>query len=121
MVPLIDTYRPQIEAALQHADNSHSFEEVKALVARGDLQFWPGFSSVIITEIVEVPRYRALNLFLAGGTLAELRAMLPEVEKFAASVGADRITLTGRKGWARSFLTDIGYVEKLVVMEKKVD
>ena len=116
----IDDYREQIEAALRFADDSHSFADVKAAVSVGDLQFWPGVHSVIITEVVEVPRYRSLNIFLAGGKMAELDAMLPEVENFAQVVGADRITLTGRKGWARSFLIDEGYVERAVLMEKRI-
>lgn len=116
----IDRFRTHIEAALKFADDSHSFEDIKAAVEKGELQFWPGFSSVIITEIVQVPRYRALNLFLAGGNRPELQAMLPEIEKFAEHVGADRIILNGRKGWLRSFLIDEGYGEKSVTMEKKL-
>ena len=121
MIAAIDRYRPQIEAALAFADDSHSFEDIKQSVVSGDLQFWPGLSSVVITEIVRYPRYTALNLFLAGGNMDELEAMLPEIEKFAKHVGADRLVLAGRKGWVRSFLKNEGYAEKLVVMEKKLN
>jgi hypothetical protein len=117
----IDSYREQIEAALKFADDSHSFEDIKAAVENEQLQFWPGFSSVVITEIIQLPRYRALNLFLAGGNIPELQAMLPEIEVFARHVGADRIVLTGRKGWLRSFLVHEGYGEKMVTMEKKLN
>jgi hypothetical protein len=117
----IDNYREQIEAALKFADDSHSFEDIKAAVENEQLQFWPGFSSVVITEIIQLPRYRALNLFLAGGNIPELQAMLPEIEVFARHVGADRIVLTGRKGWLRSFLVHEGYGEKMVTMEKKLN
>jgi len=117
----IEQFRDHIEAALKFADDSHSFEDIKKAVEKGELQFWPGFSSVIITEIVQVPRYRALNLFLAGGNIPELRAMLPELEKFAGQVGADRIILNGRKGWLRSFLVHEGYAEKTVTLEKKIN
>lgn len=119
MLPKIDAYRKQIEAALAYADDSHSFEDIKKDVASGALQFWPGMSSVVITEIVTVPRYKALNLFLAGGNMTELQAMLPELEHFAKHVGADRMMLNGRKGWLRSFLKLEGYTEKSVVLEKK--
>lgn len=118
---MIEDYRLQIEAALHYTDDSHSFEDIKSAVERGELQFWPGPHSVVITEITQVPNYRALNLFLAGGVKEELEAMLPEIEKFAKHVEADRIVLTGRKGWVRSFLKDEGYAEKLVVMEKKLN
>jgi len=117
----IEQFRDHIEAALAFADDSHSFADIKRGVEKGELQFWPGFSSVIITEIVQVPRYRALNLFLAGGNISELQAMLPELEKFAGQVGADRIILNGRKGWLRSFLVHEGYAEKSVTLEKKIN
>lgn len=120
MHDLIDKYRPQIEAALAFADDSHSFDDIKKAVEKGDLQFWPGFSSVIITEIVKVPRFKALNLFLAGGNRPELQAMLPEIENFARHVGADRLILNGRKGWLRTFLVHEGYAEKTVTLEKKL-
>ena len=120
-MPPIDRFKDHIEAALKFADDSHTFDDIKKGVERGDLQFWPGFSSVIITEIIQVPRYRALNLFLAGGNIPELQSMLPGVEEFAEQVGADRIILNGRKGWLRSFLVHDGYAEKTVVMEKKLN
>lgn len=120
MLKDIDRFQSHIEAALAFADDSHSFADIKKSVAKGELQMWPGFSSIVITEIIQVPRYRALNIFLAGGNLPELEAMLPEIEKFAKHVGADRITLNGRKGWLRSFLVHDGYTESSVVMQKKL-
>lgn len=117
----LEKYRKQIEAALSYSDDSHSFDDIKEGVRQGTLQFWPGFSSVVITEVIVFPRYKALNLFLAGGNLIELQAMLPEIENYARHVGADRIVLTGRKGWLRSFMVHEGYAEKLVVMEKKLN
>lgn len=118
---MIEQYRKQIEAALEYADDSHSFEDIKDAVRQGLLQFWPGFSSVVITEVISFPRYKALNLFLAGGNITELQAMLPEIENYAKYVGADRIVLSGRKGWVRSFLKNEGYAEKMVTLEKKLN
>jgi hypothetical protein len=121
MLPQIDTYRPQIEAALKFADDSHTFEDIKRDVEAGLLQFWPGFSSVMITEVVQVPRYRSLNIFLAGGQLQELHSMLRELEKFAVQIGADRLTLNGRQGWARSgLISKEGWEQTAVVMQKKI-
>ena len=120
MHPPIDRYQKQIEAALHFADDSHSFSDIKTAVENGTLQFFPGLSSVVITEIISFPRYKALNLFLAGGNAAELHAMLEEIENFARHVGVDRITFTGRKGWTRSFMVGEGYTETAVTMQKKL-
>jgi hypothetical protein len=116
----LKTYRRQIEEALRYADHSHSFEDICEMVRTGQLQFWPGPNSVIITELLEYPSYRALNFFLAGGDIVELETMYPLIEKWGRAAGCDRAVATGRKGWERSFLTrKEGFVPKLVVYEKK--
>lgn len=116
----LGAYRDYIERALKHADGSHTFDDVRDLVESGRLQFWPGPSSVVITEIIEYPRYKVLNFFLAGGNLVELEAMYPKIEEWGRSVGCDRAALTGRKGWERSFLTQKeGWQPRLEVFEKK--
>lgn len=116
----ISVYRRYIESALRYADYSHTFGDICEMVDRGQLHFWPGPNSVIITEFLEYPSYRALNFFLAGGDIRELEAMYIPLEKFARAAGCDRVVMTGRKGWERSFLTKKeGWTPKLVVYEKK--
>ena len=83
-------------------------------------QYWPGKSSVIITVIQDVPRFRALHIWLAGGNLAELEAMMQEIEVFARAVGADRITFDGRLGWLRSPAVPYGFRAISATMEKKL-
>lgn len=116
----IDDYRASIEEALVYADHSHTFEDVRDMVHAGRLQFWPGAHSVIITEILDYPRYKALNYFLAGGgSLAEMEAMTPGIEAWARSMGCDRAVMTGRLGWERTFITRDGWRQKpLAVYEK---
>lgn len=121
MIRDISTYRSQIEAALKYADDSHSFEDIVRGIEDGQLQFWPGPNSVIITEILTYPNYRALNFFLAGGDITELEAMYTPIEDWAQARGCDRAILTGRKGWERSFLTKTqGWRSTLTVYEKKL-
>lgn len=115
----LQEYKFQIEAALEHTGGTHVFEDVQTAVEKGELQFWPGLNSVILTEIQDTPQQRILNFFLAGGNSVELEAMLPLVEQWGKSIGATRATLYGRKGWGKSFLTKSqGYKESLVVLEK---
>lgn len=107
----IEDYRAGIEAALVYAGGTHTFDDIVAGVAAGDYQFWPGPSSVVITEIVEYPRLRALNFFLAGGgNLAELEAMTPHILEWGRTQGCTRALFTGRRGWTRTFLTRTGWV-----------
>lgn len=117
----LQEYKSQIEAALQYAGGTHVFDDVQHAVEKGELQFWPGTRSVILTEIQDTPQQRILNFFLAGGNSVELEAMLPLVEEWGRSIGATRATLYGRKGWGKSFLTkNQGWKETLVVLEKEL-
>jgi hypothetical protein len=115
----LGAHRSQIEAALAHAGGTHTFEDIQAAVEAGSLQYWPGPRSAIVTEIIQYPRARALNFFLAGGELAELEAMYPLIEEWGRSQGCTVAVMSGRKGWERSFLTrKEGWEPKLVVFEK---
>lgn len=111
--------REYIEAALAYAGGSHSFDDVAAMVADGRAQLWPAPDSAVVTEIIDYPNYRALNFWLAGGNLEELRRMEPGILEWAKTErGCTKAFLTGRRGWERSFLRDTGWEPKLVVLEK---
>lgn len=114
----ISAYRRYIEDALEYAGRSHTFDDVVAAVASGAAQFWPGPSSVIITEIIREPQKTRLHFWLAGGTLPELEQMTPVILDWGRAHGCDAATLTGRKGWERTFLSRTGWTSTLVVLEK---
>jgi hypothetical protein len=115
----IDRYRDYISAALEHASGTYTFEDVKQGVVEGRFQLWPAPNSVVITEIQEYPQARWLHLFIGAGNLPELQIMLPIIEAWGRSQGCTRISLTGRKGWERTFLTrDAGFTPTLVTYEK---
>ncbi len=102
----LQPYRAHLEAALAYAAHSHTFEDVVALVASGAAQAWPGPASIIVTEIVEYPRYRVLHFFLGAGSLQELRAMVPLILQWGNAQGCARARVVGRRGWARVFARD---------------
>lgn len=117
----ISAYRGYIEAALEYADGTHTFEDVAAAVEAGRMHFWPGPTSAVITEIIESPRQRMLNIFLAGGNLAEIEAMAPGILAWGRDHGCTKAVFTGRPGWERTFLTRTGWAPaKLVVFEKQL-
>lgn len=117
----LEAHRGEIEGALQYAGGTHTFEDIRAGVEAGSLQYWPGVRSVIITEIIQYPQKRALNFFLAGGDLAELEEMYPVIETWGREKGCDVAVMTARKGWERSFLTrKERWQPTLVVFEKQL-
>lgn len=83
-------------------DGSHSLEDVWTGVAAGEHHFWPGRRSAAVGELVQHPRRRDYHVWLAGGDLRELIEMERSACAFARELGCDRITLHGRKGWARA-------------------
>jgi hypothetical protein len=114
--------RPHIEAALSYGGHTHTFDDVREMIERGEAIFWPGPNSAIITQVIEQPQLRTLHFFLAGGNLAELEAMLPGICEWGRKErGCKYATLTGRKGWERTFLTKReGWKSNLVVMSKEL-
>lgn len=83
-------------------DGSHSFDDVWRGVLAGEFHFWPGERSAAVCEVVEHPRRRDYHVWLAGGDIRELTKMERSASAFARAIGCDRITLQGRKGWARA-------------------
>ena len=94
--------RPWIEAALEHADGTHNWDDIVAGVYAGHFHFWPREKSAAITEINVYPRRRIFNVFLAGGDLADLQRFAVEVEESARKAGCDAVQCSGRAGWARA-------------------
>ena len=116
-----DRHRKHIAAALEYAGGTHTLEDVRASVLDGSLQIWPGVHSVILTQVLQQPRKRVLHVFLAGGDLAEIKQLVPTLYEFGRAVGCSTISLLGRKGWERTFLTKAdGWTAPLTYMEKEL-
>ena len=94
--------REWIEGALKVYD-THDFEDIKEGVLNGRYHLWHGEDACIITEFIEYPKYRVLNVFLSGGDLKRLMIMRKSVEKFGKETGCKKLIGSGRKGWARVF------------------
>lgn len=115
----ISAYRLYIEAALSYASATHSYEDVASMVAAGQAQFWPGPASCIVTELIDYPRKRVVHFFLASGTLPALRPLVPIILDWAKSKDCVAATFVGRRGWLRTFVTEMGWKESgHVLMEK---
>lgn len=74
-----------------------TLDALKAEVEAGRMWLWPGQESAALTEFVGAD----LHVRAAGGRLDELKQMLTAAEQAARIAGCERVTMTGRKGWAR--------------------
>lgn len=93
----------KIERALEHAGNTHTVEDVWALIRHGRLQPWvsPSGRSLLLTEIVDTPSHRLLHHFLAAGDLDDIVALRADAVAWGQANGCTKEVVTGRPGWVR--------------------
>jgi hypothetical protein len=116
----LDRLRPEIQAALDYADGTHTFDDITAMVLHGKLRFWPLQKSALLTEVVEFPQEKHYHMFLGGGDLQEILEMHPQVEQAARQAGCTKLSVTGRRGWVRA-LEAHGWQLKHVTCVKRLD
>lgn len=105
-----------IEAALEHAGNSHSLQDVWDAISQGYAAFFPLEKSAIVTEIVSYPQYKVGRIWLAGGDLDELVEAEKDVSEWAREKGCDGMEIIGRHGWKKK-LSDYKAVATVLVKE----
>lgn len=110
--------RVRIEAALSHADGTHTFDDLAGAVLSGRMMLWAKANSFAVLEVQQYPRARELCVFIAGGDLKEIQASQGELLDIARNCGAQAVTMTGRRGWKRA-LPD--WQERHVVLRKDVE
>jgi hypothetical protein len=108
VIPPLEHYRTGLEKALQYDTDGRTFDDIAEQVSHGHAQYWPiTYHSVIVTQVSG----KTLHYWLAAGRIAELQAITPQILSFGRDMGCTKATLTGRQGWARSFLKDAGWHE----------
>lgn len=117
----LSPWRKYIDDALAQGWGGHTFEDVERAVVEKDMQVWTRPDAAIITQVVLYPQFKQLYFFLAGGNLATLEGMLPEIYDWARSIGCTKALFAGRPGWQRTFLTRHGWqVKPITIMEKSL-
>ena len=98
-----------LQAALDHAGETHRLEDVAAAVAGGNARFWPGAGSALVAAVEVDPCERRLLIWLAGGDREELENdLLPLAEAWGRANHCRRCLVIGRPGWERT-LRSKGY------------
>lgn len=92
-----------ISAALEYAGGTHTLDDVREAIERGEAHFWPGERSAIVSEFQIYPRLTRFHFWLAGGDMIELLETLrPACEAWAQSLGVNKFSVAGREGWIRA-------------------
>jgi hypothetical protein len=95
--------RPRIEEALRLGGGTHTFGDLAQRVANRRAQWWQSQDErgVIITELLDFPRLRAVNYWIAAGDLEACASLVPQIEAWAIGEGCVRAIGQGRAGFAR--------------------
>jgi len=100
--------RDLIASALEHAGNTHTFDDVAMLILQGKLIYWHLSNSCIVGEVVTSPQRKVLHFFLSAGDLNEITAMQPQMIKTAEMLGCSALSISGRPGWKKP-LGELGW------------
>lgn len=116
---LFEHCRKWIEDALSYSGGTHEFQDVVDGILSGRMQLWPAERGCAVTEIVEFPKKRTINVFLAGGEMDAIIDMLKSAKEWGIAQGCSSMTIAGRKGWKR-VLEPHGFGEVFTVLELKL-
>lgn len=106
----IDKIAPWVAGAVEATGGTHTVADLVEAVMAGKINLFVGERCFCATEFVNYPRRRVLNVFLAGGDLAEKDRLEPLIEAWARGGGAEEIVFSGklskaarrRIGWAKA-------------------
>jgi hypothetical protein len=89
----------EIDAVLEKHGGFWTAADILDNLDKGTMQSFAKGSTWVITQVLEFPRKKVLDITFVYGNLQEARELESEVEEFARSVGAEMLKATGRKGW----------------------
>ena len=90
-----------LRRALRAGGDTHTVDDLFSEIASGHKQSFAYGSTWAITQVLDFPRKRVLELFMVVGKGDELSLLEGEIIKYAESIGADFIKTQGRVGWRR--------------------
>ena len=87
--------------ALHLAGDTHTVADVVEALEAGKMQSFWSENAMVVTQIVDHPRKRELNVFLAFGDLDEVMALQPQIAEFGRKHGCAFMVMSGRLGWQK--------------------
>jgi hypothetical protein len=96
-----------------------TWREIVSGIARGEFHLFQNETAALIGEFIVSPRHRVLHIWLGGGDMAGVEALIDEAEAFGRRNGCDAGGATGRKGWVRA-LRKYGYRPAMSAVEKEL-
>ena len=106
--------KPFIEKAVKRQD-LYSIDDIECRIRDGVFLLWVGKKSAMVTECIEFPQMKTMNLLFCGGNYQELESMIPSIVAFAKACGIKRLHGGGRLGWLRKISKELGFKSEYVI------
>lgn len=98
--------KKKLDRALALAGHAYTLEDILHEIHEGRMQSFAEGESWAVTQIVDFPRKRYVEIVFAVGNLTELKEIYPRIEQFGREIQADGLRAFGRPGWMRQFNID---------------
>lgn len=116
--PEFSVLNKRLARALKLGGDTHTIEDIQQAIARGTMQCFVKGNSFAITEVINAPQKRFLNVFLIVGELNILE-LHDEVEAFAKQAGCDFMQAYGRPGWVPK-VKSLGWKPDRIVLRRNI-
>jgi len=113
-------WREEIEQALHHAEYSHKFDDIAAMVLQQHLTLYTFDDCFCLCQINVFPQFKALHFMIAGGNLDGIISRKAHFEELAKGAGCKYMSFSGRKGWERA-LKQHGWRHKFTTMWSEIE
>lgn len=108
----------RLKRALALGGNTHTIDDIYQAVSHGTMQCFVKGDSFVITEVINAPQKRFLNVFMIVGELSVLE-LHDDVEAFAKQAGCDFMQAYGRPGW-KPKIKSLGWEPDRIVFRRKI-
>jgi hypothetical protein len=91
----------QLEKALAQGGDMYTLADIRGFIEAGHMQSFAKNDTWVVTQIVDFPQKRVLEIFLVTGDLDDAEALYDEVLQFGRERGCQIVRCYGRYGWTR--------------------
>lgn len=91
-----------VERILERSGGLYSIADVLERVQSGDMQSFSINNSWVVTQVIDFPQRKIIDIVFAMGKLAEVESLEAQIIEFGRKHGASLIITNGRKGWHKS-------------------
>jgi hypothetical protein len=97
-----DLMMKRMRRALREGGDTHTLGDIIAEIDAGNMQSFVVGNSWAVTCILDTPRRRVLEIFMAVGVWADMPELHRQVTEFAKEHGVTLIRAFGRRGWLKT-------------------